>query len=757
MPQGFDVQAARDSGYTDDEILSHLTTTRKFDIAGAQTSGYSTDDIIKHLSASAPPADGGRTDAFSVTPTSPVGQTPYNASRPDRPTPYIDKMFQDIGPMSITADTPVYRAIRENGGNIQDLFGGIGGAAGFMLGSPAGPAGQAVGGAAGTGIGRMVGEGVRSTAINTYLGLHPEMRNPGIPFGDAVNMAAAEGVRGTRDAALAEMFGAGVGLMSRGPKPRMNYDPTSKSVRTINDVLKPANADASYDQSLRSTIDLVLEQSRLEGRGATPVKGVEDMVGLIKRGQGRLMQAKQQYLDPVADSIVLNQDGEIGKAIRATITSKMRTEAPAQAAQIEAIAAQYSQPFSLKQGEKYLQETNAELAPYYSKDVLARADAGTKQAVARNLAMSRTLKKQMYDSVEKFGGPGLAEIQRVWGNTNDVLEYGIPLSRQIKRFGTPSPVDIATEGTLDTMAGGIYSKAGALVRGGRAVTRLLAGDADTNLAKAFAELNDTQHLWNMPSPRPEPNPLQKLLMGTGETTPINAMDANVLGPGFRGARREGAMAPRQLIPGAPQDVPTDYRASGFEMGPIPDRSNVWASPAMPGVQTGQRTLPPPSAIYGEPVPRGEPGTVTGWMPGQPNWWPERRMLPATGETTPLQEFMSELSSQRGARREQAMQPLQLPAPAQPGVMRETVQTGPAGPRGIMDIGATTRNVQQLPDPTNMARAQKAAMLSDDDLAAAMNIAQRQFPDAIAVLDAEIAKRAAYKASSPTGLAGWFQK
>jgi hypothetical protein len=50
MPQGFDIEAAKKSGYTDDEILSHLTRTRKFDIEGAVREGHDKAAIIRHLS-----------------------------------------------------------------------------------------------------------------------------------------------------------------------------------------------------------------------------------------------------------------------------------------------------------------------------------------------------------------------------------------------------------------------------------------------------------------------------------------------------------------------------------------------------------------------------------------------------------------------------------------------------------------------------------------------------------------------------------
>lgn len=54
MP-GFDVDAARKAGYSDDEILSHLTASRNFDVQGATRSGYSKADIISHLAGTPSP------------------------------------------------------------------------------------------------------------------------------------------------------------------------------------------------------------------------------------------------------------------------------------------------------------------------------------------------------------------------------------------------------------------------------------------------------------------------------------------------------------------------------------------------------------------------------------------------------------------------------------------------------------------------------------------------------------------------------
>jgi hypothetical protein len=62
---GFDVNAARQAGYSDDEILQHLTSTRNFDVAGALNAGYSKQDIIQHLSTTSAPQTAGQTPGAS--------------------------------------------------------------------------------------------------------------------------------------------------------------------------------------------------------------------------------------------------------------------------------------------------------------------------------------------------------------------------------------------------------------------------------------------------------------------------------------------------------------------------------------------------------------------------------------------------------------------------------------------------------------------------------------------------------------------
>src|SRR5262249_12322137 len=74
MPPGFDINAARQAGYSDDEILAHLTQTRNFDVNRAVSSGYSKDEIINYLSS--------RPDTSGNPPGVPRPERPVNYANP---------------------------------------------------------------------------------------------------------------------------------------------------------------------------------------------------------------------------------------------------------------------------------------------------------------------------------------------------------------------------------------------------------------------------------------------------------------------------------------------------------------------------------------------------------------------------------------------------------------------------------------------------------------------------------------------------
>ena len=68
IPKGFNVDAARRSGFSDDEILQYLAQTRSFDVDGALRGGYSKAEIIDYLAgikSAQPVAQAAAEDLFS--------------------------------------------------------------------------------------------------------------------------------------------------------------------------------------------------------------------------------------------------------------------------------------------------------------------------------------------------------------------------------------------------------------------------------------------------------------------------------------------------------------------------------------------------------------------------------------------------------------------------------------------------------------------------------------------------------------------
>ena len=80
----YDVDAARKAGLTDEDILTHLTKTRRYDVEGARKAGLTDQDIITHLSTTAPPVK---------APTEPV---PTRV----RDIPYVESIPPEADPMA---------------------------------------------------------------------------------------------------------------------------------------------------------------------------------------------------------------------------------------------------------------------------------------------------------------------------------------------------------------------------------------------------------------------------------------------------------------------------------------------------------------------------------------------------------------------------------------------------------------------------------------------------------------------------------
>lgn len=113
---GFDVNAARQAGYSDDEILQHLTQSRNFDVQGALKAGYSTQDIIGHLATTPAPQGSSQLQTSGLTPPSgatTIGPQPASTGMLDDAETWLRSAQDDI--RNGTANTLVGKTLKAMG------------------------------------------------------------------------------------------------------------------------------------------------------------------------------------------------------------------------------------------------------------------------------------------------------------------------------------------------------------------------------------------------------------------------------------------------------------------------------------------------------------------------------------------------------------------------------------------------------------------------------------------------------------------
>lgn len=220
---GFDVSAARQAGYSDDEILQHLTATRPFDVAGAIKSGYSKPEIIDHLSSA---------------PAQPRIQPPALRGTEG---PGSSTMQESLVPKVARAATAALPAI-----------GGMGGAAATAPGVLTTAAGAGLGTAAGTQAKLLLNRGL----------FGKEETSPSSPEG--LKETAIQGaIAGGTTAAL----GAATNLLTRAPQ----ASNPSQTYREINDAIDAKPSDIRMGERSQLLEDATTMPGRaLAKAGLTP-------------------------------------------------------------------------------------------------------------------------------------------------------------------------------------------------------------------------------------------------------------------------------------------------------------------------------------------------------------------------------------------------------------------------------------------------------------------------------------------------------
>jgi hypothetical protein len=469
----FDVAAAQKAGYTEDEILPHLTETRKFDVAGALKSGYSKQDVIAHLAG---------TPETAVSPYSTIASVAGNVignavQMADASKNFLKGAGSELAHTAIQVNdwtSPVELLKRVTGEQrliqrpeVQAVInpklgpGGGTGRAAAMMAEAVVPGGVAMKLARGTPlVARM---GAQALAEGATAAVQTE----GNPL--YTGIAAAGGAAGPA-------IGAAWQAIRGVPK---------NPIEAITQAIKPKSTNIQWSQNLnRSMPELKATEQQL-GR---PIATIDDLVGVPgdPAQPGAIRLAKQKVraeydaiAGPSRDMGTMVDLTPVADSMARSITKKMLIEEPEKAAAIMERAAQYRGKFKLEDAEDLLKTTNAELDSYFSKYPTAQrgAIAGNPETALLD-SQAKSLREQIYKTLDAPGqGAAARELQRRYGSLLDMEEEAYRRYNVAKRQ--------APESLSEQL--GKWHATGRVVRGGlRALGGDVAGGA-ADVGSAIAE------------------------------------------------------------------------------------------------------------------------------------------------------------------------------------------------------------------------------------------------------------------------------
>lgn len=393
MPDSaFDVAAARNAGYTDDEILAHLTQSRNFDIAGALKSGYSKQDVINHLSNSPAPTRsvpgmeklGGTPPAY---PKPPAPKEPTELQEPE--THNLFARIADLGLRKVAQgveQTAQPELSEKAGGASKIIRGALQTAAPVALpaGAIAAPAATALGLAAGSVAGAATEGVAKATGVNpNYAELAGDVA--GIVGG---GLAAAKGPK-----AIGAAKNAVVDSLER-------VNPNQAMTKAA----RPNNRRLQFDKALDLALPELKASEQELGRPISNISDALDGIALAKK------RVYKQYEDIGGRDMSINAY-ELAKRLRQT--------SPDQARAIAELGKKYGVNgylIPMKQAEANLAKINAQLDSYYAKNPAARSVDASKNPDTANLVQeANAWRDAIYNSLDEQGGGAPRELKRRYG------------------------------------------------------------------------------------------------------------------------------------------------------------------------------------------------------------------------------------------------------------------------------------------------------------------------------------------------------
>lgn len=621
MAQGFDVQAARQAGYSDDDILGYLTSSRKFDVDGAIKAGYSKPDVIDHLASTQNTA---ATRQAQSKFDAPDARTPLQVGLDqarDATLGFAGSFIPDLSkPYMAPVDIAkgLYGTGKAVAGSLLDAVTGKGTGRGQQVvsdianGLSAGP--QKIAHAVATGDWGEAAEGAGSTlgGLLQMKGATPEGR----AAADTAVTAVGSLPRKAADAGVAAIIDKSIPL-----------EPEQMMVKGI----KPRAGNLNFEVGLNRSMP---ELKAVEAATGKPITNVDELIDATKAAKQNIWNQYQDILGPQAQRGV--DASPVADAIQKSTPLKVQIQNPGMAKSIADTASTYRDTFKLSDLEDMLHTTNAQLDAYYDKyPTAARSAAASNPETAALAAEAKGLRDLIYKRLDSAGdGAAPAELKQRYGSLLNLEEEAYRRRNVAARQQPDSLTDQMGKLQAGMKLGGAALKVftdptGAAVDVGSAL-------AGSKISHAIKAANSTDSLIKTAMARysklPVPVPYEPMRPPLLEAGTSQLPETGTWAEYARGHEPEPATPittpyaqvrrPLQL-PSASTDLPitgTIQRSSGqvFEMPPKPPaallgpprlmlpahETTVKALPILPG---GYRQMPPRQGLQ---LPSGRVPIIT---------------------------------------------------------------------------------------------------------------------------------------------------
>jgi len=583
MP-GFDVDGARKAGYSDDEILKHLTESRKFDISGALKSGYAKPDLIQHLSTTPPPA----------------AKPPEQSSAMSRFFSSVGDVLNPMGAIQEFIDRPnVWKAATS---------------------VPATPGPERE---------KALEKWMETPGVSSPMSsAFPAGVGPVLTAGQQARSGDVAGAAGTVVGAYGVLPVAGYGLaktgqtvftkggrqqFAKGVSRQLEKLTPGEPTKMMTQALRPRSANIRFGPDMdRALPEIKLSEASL-GR---PITTIEDMLEAVKDAKKRVW-GEREAITGNRDLMQINLS-PVADAIEKTVGKRTLLHDPAKAKAVKEFADKYrGRTFTLQEAEELLEGANAELKTYYAKNPAARSVARAENPdIAALDAEAQWLRKRIYGELDQAGGGAAPrELSQRYGALRNTEEE---IYRRMNVAGRQAPMNLTEQLSGVVAARDMVMGAGRFIfSGGKdfgGLGQAMQGVATRQAAKAIKELNTTNALIERTFRNYTGKPLKvsaqrvepRALLGPGSiVTPPPADPSGItvttgppLQPRVRG-----------LLPPAPLVTP-----------PPADPSGVWGvrgEPVRPEIRgyLGRAPLvtPPPPDPSGITVTTGEPLSLADMM------------------------------------------------------------------------------------------------------------------------------------------------